>query len=901
MQSALRILWALAFVAAGFGCSKDSMVGVELRLSSDVPPASVTTIEVTIGSQKRVLRLNSGSDFPKPNNEPFVISILDLPSLLAGGDRPITVLARDANDCVVAEGSIEGELRSGQVVSLDLVLSAVNPPRCPISTSGFEPDASASEDARAGHEVDADLACPQGPANLGEACGSCGGRVLCNGQCSTSTPSNYGQSCGECGGTIACTGQCSQITPEALDKPCGGCGGKVLCNGTCSIAPPTTLNESCGSCGGKILCDGTCSAATPNKFGQSCGTCGGTIQCNGACANTATSGAACGSCGGKTQCDGSCSVPDPVNLGKSCDHCGGVIRCDGTCSKADPKGWNTACGSCGGLVACDGTCTVPTPANFGLSCGSCKGQFDCKGNCSKPTPAAFGQPCGSCQGVVQCDGNCSVATPQNYDKPCDGCGGKTTCAGTCSNACGTKTCCTNVCVDTTVSAQNCGSCGNACSSLVCGNSSCVAEVVLNINITGVPRGSVRTYKEGSVTPETCSVANCASNITSGARLTLAAKPTKGSRFAGWTGDCSGIGNPCVINVTSARYVTANFVAEAANMVFITSKDLSVSEYVAKGSGLPKDAALIGADKLCAEIAADPMSAVPPGNYVAFLSNDATSAISRVKAKHGGSAPLGWVRMDGLPFINDLRTLDTLYPPLFSDKGEAKLWPRPVTATTFYGESHVGGDCGGWSNTTGYATTGIPNAGVYSWATGYATSCSDRFPVYCMQADYVTTVSPVKPTVSKRAFVTFPFKVGTGIGDADKACKAAALANSLTGNFKALLAPAGQAPGSRFQLTGVPYVRLDGVVVIDKDSELFREVPDTKAPVCVMADKSQYGSSVLFGSRSLEDSGSQLTTCSNWTSASATSTFLSLPGAAPFGITSFEQSCANDYGLICLED
>jgi hypothetical protein len=135
--------------------------------------------------------------------------------------------------------------------------------------------------------------------------------------CGVATPSSFGRECGSCGGKILCDGSCSVESPVALGQACGGCGGKVLCDGSCSFVDPPSYSDSCGGCGGRVRCDGSCDIPTPTNFGVACGACGGTIQCNGTCSVADPPGlnSACGSCGGKIQCGGQCSVATPADYG----------------------------------------------------------------------------------------------------------------------------------------------------------------------------------------------------------------------------------------------------------------------------------------------------------------------------------------------------------------------------------------------------------------------------------------------------------------------------------------------------------------------------------------------------------------------------------------------------------
>tara|TARA_B100001971_G_scaffold125192_1_gene115274 strand:+ start:943 stop:2109 length:1167 start_codon:yes stop_codon:yes gene_type:complete len=71
----------------------------------------------------------------------------------------------------------------------------------------------------------------------GKSCGSCGGKVQCDGSCNLSPPGNFGNSCskgtGECRrtGTIKCNGQCSvsagSPSTEICDNKDNSCSGVV--------------------------------------------------------------------------------------------------------------------------------------------------------------------------------------------------------------------------------------------------------------------------------------------------------------------------------------------------------------------------------------------------------------------------------------------------------------------------------------------------------------------------------------------------------------------------------------------------------------------------------------------------------------------------------------------------
>ena len=90
---------------------------------------------------------------------------------------------------------------------------------------------------------------------------------------------------------------------------------------------------------------------------------------------------------------------------------------------------------------------------------------------------------------------------------------------------------------------------------VSANFSGVGEVrhTLTVNKTGSGAGTVTSSPSGI----NCGT-SCSAEFTDGTTVTLQANPANGSAFAGWGGDCSGIGS-CTVTTSSARTVTASFV------------------------------------------------------------------------------------------------------------------------------------------------------------------------------------------------------------------------------------------------------------------------------------------------------------------------------------------------------
>ncbi|MDX6481554.1 MAG: hypothetical protein QOG85_2064 [Gaiellaceae bacterium] len=75
---------------------------------------------------------------------------------------------------------------------------------------------------------------------------------------------------------------------------------------------------------------------------------------------------------------------------------------------------------------------------------------------------------------------------------------------------------------------------------------------LSVSKTGSGSGNVSSSPAGIDCGSTCS-----SWFASGSSVTLTATPASGSRFAGWTGDCSGTG-ACIVSMDAAKSVSATF-------------------------------------------------------------------------------------------------------------------------------------------------------------------------------------------------------------------------------------------------------------------------------------------------------------------------------------------------------
>jgi M6 family metalloprotease-like protein/uncharacterized repeat protein (TIGR02543 family) len=88
---------------------------------------------------------------------------------------------------------------------------------------------------------------------------------------------------------------------------------------------------------------------------------------------------------------------------------------------------------------------------------------------------------------------------------------------------------------------------------------------LSVNKSGSGSGTVTSSPAGISCGSTCSA-----SYSSGTTLSLTATAAAGFTFTGWSGDCSGAGNPCTVSMTAARTVTASFSASGSTLSISTS-------------------------------------------------------------------------------------------------------------------------------------------------------------------------------------------------------------------------------------------------------------------------------------------------------------------------------------------
>jgi len=207
-------------------------------------------------------------------------------------------------------------------------------------------------------------------------------------------------------------------------------------------------------------------------------------------------------------------------------------------------------------------------------------------------------------------------------------------------------------------------------------------------------------------------------------------------------------------------------------------------------------------------------------------------------------------------------------------------PLAATNSDYYGSAGSTNDCGGYATTTGSVGTGMPSAGAGAWLLNGAVSCASPARYYCLGVDYIVPL--VYPKAAGRAAF---LSSGTwnpggtiggmmGLGSADALCRQEATnANLASPNtFLAAMSTSTQAASARFSINGAPWVRPDGIPLASTAAAFFDSTMLLDAPLNTSANSSVYQTYwVWTGSTTPAVMGTAVSTCTDWTSASATTT------------------------------
>ncbi len=286
-------------------------------------------------------------------------------------------------------------------------------------------------------------------------------------------------------------------------------------------------------------------------------------------------------------------------------------------------------------------------------------------------------------------------------------------------------------------------------------------------------------------------------VDAAAPLTLQATPWEGWELTEFSAPC-GASSTCV--AAPGATVTATFARApiTANRVFVTSTTLSTN------------IGLVALDAACVARAA---AAGMTGDFIAFVSTAAVQALDRLAGSRG------WVRLDGLPFldqITDLGRADQARAISLTEAGVVFQAGPVHTGSTATG-LRTANTCADWTSASAALTVdgASPNqAGVLATGNGGASCGMGSF--FCFERGRVVPVSftPIPFPAGRIVFTTLQtLSVGAGgPAAADAQCAAEATAANLPGTYRAVLATTTEDASTRIGGLAGPWRRADGAGV-----------------------------------------------------------------------------------------
>jgi hypothetical protein len=392
-----------------------------------------------------------------------------------------------------------------------------------------------------------------------------------------------------------------------------------------------------------------------------------------------------------------------------------------------------------------------------------------------------------------------------------------------------------------------------------------SSVMLTASATGMWRVTVtRSGNSGTIT-STPSGLSCAPPATSCTALfapgaiTLQARTTNGSghHFASWSGTSAGScnGTPardCVVTVDGAEAVTGTFSSIGANLVFVSSATLATT--------LGSAAAY---DTQCNQLAsAAGINNAAGNNFNAWISSTTSNALTRL-----GTAPSGWIRMDGRVWASNRQSLlgQAILNPVRFDENGVERDVNVMTATYSDGSTSTTQTCNDWTTTSSAVglLLGGSMGGPDAWSSDTGSTCGGGPQrVLCIMKQFNTTVTPAS-FAGKRVWLSNnPFSTATG-ATPDSVCNGDRPAGVPSG---AALIARTTASGASLLGMSQMYVRPDGQEV-GTGAEMIARLQRGGIWQAGNGTYVTTNNFVWTGSTAIDQAGTAASTCSNWTSTS----------------------------------
>lgn len=377
----------------------------------------------------------------------------------------------------------------------------------------------------------------------------------------------------------------------------------------------------------------------------------------------------------------------------------------------------------------------------------------------------------------------------------------------------------------------------------------------------------------------------------GTRVTLTAS---GGPLVWWAPGSQCKGSTCPLTLSSPATIVVTF--SGNNFVFTSSL---VHDGNMGGAA--------GGDALCARAAT---TAGLPGTFISWIGTSRSNPLTRL------SSVRGWIRPDGLPFVDlasGIKNGQILYPPAVNEQGQ------PATNSFVYTGANVdgtivatpNGNCNDFTNNSAmYGNGGASTGGTWVFTSGLAQSCSGSYPVYCFGTDLSNPVT-FTPATGRHVFLSKGlFSPSSNVSAADSLCQGEAMSAGLANptHFLAMLATTTATAASRFDLSGANWVRPDGIPVTNTPSDIKQTL---LSGISIHADGTYASNSTLTGASGpppiaagaadTASLGTVAGTCNNYSTSSGNLLAIGWAGYTASWFNFSGSDCSIPLSVFCFEN
>lgn len=247
----------------------------------------------------------------------------------------------------------------------------------------------------------------------------------------------------------------------------------------------------------------------------------------------------------------------------------------------------------------------------------------------------------------------------------------------------------------------------------------------------------------------------------------------------------------------------------------------------------------------------------PGTFIALVSTTTQDAVNRLAGSRG------WVRMDGLPLLDQpsdlgLGTLPrgVMFDPMMGQHPGMFV----LTGSDGMGRLVVGNNCTDFTVVGAQSVGGIADAAMHFMIGMTSSGCNGL--LYCFETGKSVAVSTVPPRfpVGRYVFTATSWDTTTGVAGADATCQSQAAAASLPGTYQAVLATSTQSVIERLGALDGAWRRPDLASV----TRTGLAAGNYSATFSVTAAGAPLPDFAVFGAPSLTERASLATNCTDWT-------------------------------------